>query len=231
MFKKITKIPTHVAFIMDGNRRWAKRHGLPKHLGHRKGAESLKKLIKTLLDYQGIKYASFFLFSTENWKREKSEIDYIFSLAHEFLLENEKSCVEKGIKIVCLGDLNALPQDLKDLLEKIVDETKMNDKIVINLAINYGGRAEIVRALKKIVNNGEEISIENINKNLYSYPAPDVDLLVRTSGEMRLSNFMLFQLAYSELYFTKKCWPEFDEKELKKALVVYSKRNRRFGGK
>lgn len=231
MFNKITKIPTHVAFIMDGNRRWAKRHGLSKHMGHRKGAESLKKLIKTLLDYEGIKYASFFLFSTENWKREQSEIDYIFSLALEFLKENEKSCIEKGIKIVCLGDLEKLPQNLRELLKKIVDETKKNEKIVINLAINYGGRAEIARALKKIVESGEEITIENINKNLYSYPAPDIDLLVRTSGEMRLSNFMLFQLAYSELYFTKKCWPEFDEKQLRKALVVYSKRNRRFGGK
>ena len=200
-------------------------------MGHRKGAESLKKLIKTLLDYEGIKYASFFLFSTENWKREQSEIDYIFSLALEFLKENEKSCIEKGIKIVCLGDLEKLPQNLRELLKKIVDETKKNEKIVINLAINYGGRAEIARALKKIVESGEEITIENINKNLYSYPAPDIDLLVRTSGEMRLSNFMLFQLAYSELYFTKKCWPEFDEKQLRKALVVYSKRNRRFGGK
>lgn len=229
--KKELRMPKHIAFIMDGNRRWAAKRGLDKMLGHKQGGVALKNLIRTLRNYPEIKYVSFFGFSTENWNREQYEVDYLFNIAYDLLVESEKSLMEHNVKFVSMGDVNRFPDKLKNMLLKVMEETKNNTGLVINLGLNYGGRDDIAHAAKLVVENGEEMTIDNISKHLYSYPSPDIDLLVRTSGEKRLSNFMLFQLAYSELYFTKTCWPGFTKKELDKAIAAFSKRNRRFGGK
>lgn len=230
--KKFKVVPTHIAFIMDGNRRWATKRGLNKMIGHKQGGKALKNLISILQEYEGIKYASFFGFSTENWNRAPEEIDYLFDLAYNLVKENEETMLKKNIKFVSMGDVSKFPDKLKNILLKVMKETENNTGLVVNLALNYGGRDDIVYAVNKALKKGvSEISIENLKENLYSYPSPDIDLLVRTSGEMRISNFMLFQMAYSELYFTKTCWPAFNRKELEKALQAFSKRNRRFGGK
>lgn len=235
MFKKknkIEKLPTHIAFIMDGNRRWAVRRGLNKMIGHKQGGLALKNIINVLGEYEEIKYASFFAFSTENWNRSPEEIDYLFDIAYNLIKENEKSFMKKNMKFVSMGDVSKFPERLREIIVRVMEETKNNTGLVVNLAMNYGGRDDIVHAVNQLIENGEkEITIENLKENLYSAPSPDIDLLVRTSGEMRISNFMLFQMAYSELYFTKTCWPSFDKKELEKALLAFSKRNRRFGGK
>lgn len=228
--KKELVEPKHIAFICDGNRRWAVARKIDKMLGHKAGAQALKDMVKTLEKYPGIEYASFFCFSTENWNREKYEVDYLMDIAYTFLSESEKSLVERNVKLVSMGDVNRLPEKLRNLIVKVMDETKDNTGLVVNLALNYGGRDDIAHAAKIVAENGEEMTIENISKHLYSYPSPDIDLLVRTSGEMRISNFMLFQLAYAEFYFTKTCWPGFNKKELDKAVKVFSKRKRRFGG-
>lgn len=224
-------LPTHIAFIMDGNRRWAVRRGLNKMMGHKQGAVAMRKLVDVLSKIDGIKYASFFAFSTENWNREQKEIDYIFQLVYELVENYEEEYKNKNIKFVAIGDLSRFPKKLQNMLIKAMEETKNNTGLVVNVAMNYGGRDDIVHAVNKLIDAGKKVTIESLKENLYSYPSPDIDLLVRTSGEMRVSNFMLFQLAYAELYFTETCWPSFDEKELYKALNAFSKRNRRFGGK
>lgn len=234
MFKKkkvFKNIPTHIAFIMDGNRRWAVRRGLNKMIGHKQGGVALKNIINVISEIKEIKFASFFAFSTENWNREQKEIDYIFEVAYNLVDENKDDFCNKNIKFVAMGDLSRFPDKLKNILIDTMEKTKNNTGLVVNLAMNYGGRDDIVHAVNSLIEKGEKkITIENLKENLYSAPSPDIDLLVRTSGEMRVSNFMLFQMAYSELYFTKTCWPDFDKKELFKALEEFSKRNRRFGG-
>ncbi len=231
IFKKIKSFPTHIAFIMDGNRRWAAQRGLNKMLGHREGAKALKEIVLTLAEIEEIKFASFFAFSTENWKRSKEEIDGLFEMIEQFAEENENLFKGKNIKLVVMGDVSKFPSKMRNALTKAVEESKQNTGLVVNLALNYGGRDDIVRAANRALEKGQKIDENTISENLYSYPSPDVDLLIRTSGEMRVSNFMLYQMAYSELYFTKTYWPDFDKKALYKALLEYSKRNRRFGGK
>ena len=234
MFKKkkvFKNIPTHIAFIMDGNRRWAVRRGLNKMIGHKQGGVALKNIINVINEIKEIKFASFFAFSTENWNREQKEIDYIFEVAYNLVDDNKDDFCNKNIKFIAMGDLSRFPDKLKNILIDTMEKTKNNTGLVVNLAMNYGGRDDIVHAVNSLIEKGEKkITIENLKENLYSAPSPDIDLLVRTSGEMRVSNFMLFQMAYSELYFTKTCWPDFDKKELFKALEEFSKRNRRFGG-
>lgn len=234
MFKKKIEIkyPNHIAFIMDGNRRWATARGLNRMIGHKFGCVALKNIVKELVKMPQIKYASFFAFSTENWNRAKEEVDYIFDLVYNFLKECEKDFQEDNVKLVVLGDLSKFDGKIKNLLENAMKKTEKNTGLVINMALNYGGRADIVHACNKLIESGaKNITEEDIKKNLYGAESGDIDLLVRTSGEMRISNFMLFQLAYAELFFTKKYWPDFDKKELEKALVAFSTRNRRFGGK
>lgn len=232
MKKKLQNIPQHIAFIMDGNRRWAQKRGLPRMIGHKYGADALKKIIIALSKREQIKYASFFAFSTENWNRDQKEIDYIFNLIYDFV---EQSCDEfksNNIRFVQMGDLSKFPKKMQEAILKAENETANNTGLVVNFALNYGGRADIVRAANLLINEGtKEISEDSLAIKLYSAPAPDVDLVIRTSGESRISNFMLYQMAYSELYFTKTYWPDFGEKQLDKALVAFSKRNRRFGGK
>ena len=225
------KLPTHIAFIMDGNRRWAVRRGFSKMLGHKKGAEVLVNVIKELSKINDIKYASFFAFSTENWNREQKEIDAIFQLVEEMFERHEQEFHNLNIKFVVKGDISRFPVAMQEKLIKVQENSKNNSGLTVLLALNYGGRDDIVQAVNKLLKkNYKSVTEEDIAKNLLSYPAPDIDFLIRTSGEQRISNFMLFSLAYSELYFPKVCWPAFTKKQLVKALKVYSKRNRRFGG-
>lgn len=229
--KKLKNYPTHIAFIMDGNRRWAKRRGFSKFYGHKKGAERLVEIIKELSKIEDIKYASFFAFSTENWNREQEEIDAIFKIIVDMFDENEEDFKTWNVKFVAMGDISRFPNEIQKRIIKAVEDSKNNTGLVVNLALNYGGRDDIVQAVNKLIKNGKnKISEEDIAENLYSYPATDIDFVIRTSGEMRVSNFMLYQLAYSEFYFPKVCWPAFNKKELFKSLKIYSKRNRRFGG-
>lgn len=225
------KLPTHIAFIMDGNRRWAKKRGLNKMLGHKKGAEVLVSVIKELNKINEIKYASFFAFSTENWNREQKEIDAIFHLIGEMFEKNEQEFNNLNIKFVVMGDISRFPVVMQEKLIKVQENSKNNSGLTVLLALNYGGRDDIAQAVNKLLKaNFKSVTEEDIKRNLLSYPAPDIDFLIRTSGEQRVSNFMLFQLAYSEMYFPKYCWPALTKKRLYKALKIYSKRNRRFGG-
>lgn len=225
------KLPTHIAFIMDGNRRWAVRRGLNKMLGHKKGAEVLVNVIKELSKNNDIKYASFFAFSTENWNREQKEIDAIFQLVEEMFERHEQEFHNLNIKFVVMGDISRFPVAMQEKLIKVQENSKNNSGLTVLLALNYGGRDDIVQAVNKLLKkNYKSVTEEDIAKNLLSYPAPDIDFLIRTSREQRISNFMLFQLAYSEMYFPKYYWPDFNKKRLEKALKIYSKRNRRFGG-
>ncbi len=200
-------------------------------LGHKQGALAFKNILSTLSEYPEIRYASFFAFSTENWNREKAEIEYIFELCYDMVEQYRTNFEKKNIKFIAMGDVTRFPKKLQELLIKTMEDTKNNTGLVVNLAMNYGGRDDIVHAANLVAERGEKITIENLKENLYSGDAGDVDLLIRTSGEMRISNFMLFQAAYSEFYFPKIHWPDFDKRELDKALFEFSKRNRRFGGK
>lgn len=173
----------------------------------------------------------FFAFSTENWNREQEEIDAIFKIIVDMFDENEEDFKTWNVKFVAMGDISRFPNEIQKRIIKAVEDSKNNTGLVVNLALNYGGRDDIVQAVNKLIKNGKnKVSEDDIAENLYSYPATDIDFVIRTSGEMRVSNFMLYQLAYSEFYFPKVCWPAFNKKELFKSLKVYSKRNRRFGG-
>ncbi len=225
----LTRLPNHIAIIMDGNGRWATRRGLPRSYGHKAGCENLKKIIINLSDL-GIKNASFFAFSTENWKRPQDEIDSIFNSVREYLHEDSHVLIERGIKLTYIGDLKRLPTDLVDAFKRVMEETKDCNKMTLNLAINYSGREEIVRAANKAITNGKQITVEDFDKLLDLPEMPAPDFVIRTSGEQRLSNFMLYQMAYSELFFTKVLWPSFTNKDLQKALINFQHRERRFGG-
>lgn len=228
------KMPAHIGFILDGNRRWAKQKGLSKYLGHKAGLEKgVKNLIQTVQEY-GIKVISLYCFSTENWDRDQEEIDYIFQLVRDHVGEFEKE--NPNIVVRSMGDLSRLPADVQAELERVKKLTENNTGLIVNLAVNYGSRDEVLCAVNKIVaeriktKDKSPVTLPEIKKYLYTFDLPDPDLIVRTSGEMRLSNFMLFQAAYSELYFPSCHWPDFNKKELKKALIEFQKRNRRFGG-
>jgi len=228
MFNKINKIPNHIGIILDGNRRWAKKRGLTAYFGHKQGVVAIGRLINSLLDYN-IKFASVYAFSTENWKRDKEEIDGIFSLVKDALSKTD--IFKNRVKVNFFGDLSVFDKDLQDLFEKVTEETKNNTDLTFNICLNYGGRADIVQSVNKVIKSGKkEITEKDINDNLYSAGMPDLDLVIRTSGEKRISNFMIYQIAYAELYFPKLFWPDFNKKALKKALIEYSKRHRRYGG-
>ncbi len=223
-------VPKHIGIILDGNGRWATKRGLPRNYGHRKGVEAIFRTIEASLKF-GIKYMSVFAFSTENWKRSKEEIDGIFSLVKEFFESEIDKIVTSGVKINFFGDLTAFSEDIREVLYKAVELSKNNNKLTFNMCLNYGGKQDIVQSVNNLISNGKKmITEQDISDNLYSKGMPDLDFVIRTSGEERLSNFMIYQAAYAELYFPKVLWPDFNEKELWKALVVYSKRKRRFGG-
>ncbi len=224
-------LPEHIGIIMDGNGRWAKKRGLPRTLGHKAGIESVEKIVNTLIELNKIKIVTFFAFSTENWKRSEQEINGIFDLIRDYLKQEHDNFYDKNVKVMSIGDLSKFPQDLVEELEKVKEKTKNNTGLVLNLALNYGGRDDITQAINTLIQQGKTIiTKEDISANLYTKELPDPDFVIRTSGEERVSNFMIYQMAYSELYFTKVLWPDFNEKELYKALLNYQKRERRFGG-
>lgn len=229
------EIPVHIAVIMDGNRRWAKGKNLPAKMGHKEGALRVTDLVRTCGDI-GVKYLSVYAFSTENWKRDKKEIDYLMKLLGEFVFKELNTLHKNDVKITMMGNINELPEKTRKEVERSIELTKNNKTLHLNIALSYGSRNEIVRAVKNIVNDCEnkkldieEINDESFKKYLFTYNMPDPDLLIRTSGEMRLSNFLLYQMAYSEFYFTEVLWPDFDKNELFKAIENYQKRKRRYG--
>ncbi len=226
----LSRMPTHLAIIMDGNGRWATKRGLPRNLGHKAGCENIKRIIQNVYDL-GIRHLSFFAFSTENWKRPQEEIDGIFSVIRDYLKEDSNEFPERDIRVVGCGDLSKLPSDLVDAFRKVEEKTKSCTTMVLNLAVNYGGRDEILRAANLAMKEGAPLnSHQDFAKFMYTANLPDPDFVIRTSGEMRLSNFMLWQMAYSELYFTPTYWPSFSNKELQRAIISFQSRKRRFGG-
>ena len=230
------KIPNHLAIILDGNGRWAQKKGLIRSLGHKAGAKALKDAVSNAYD-MGVKVLSVFCFSTENWKRDKEEVDYLFTLPQQYFNRYTESLISKGIKVIFSGDITKLPLETFMACDAIKNKTSHCDKFTLNICINYGSHDEILLACKQIASKvkNNELSVEQINKetfenHLYTKGLPPVDLLIRTSGECRISNFLLWQISYSEFYFTKVHWPAFSPKELDKALIDFSSRNRRFGG-
>lgn len=221
-------IPKHLAFIMDGNGRWATMRGLNRLSGHKKGLDVVENVIDYCMDV-GVEILSLYVFSTENWKRPKSEVDGLFDLANNYLSRFEKFCT-KGIRVLVSGERTGLPPKLSDAVEEIQLKTITNGKLIVNLCINYGGRAELVHAVNKIINSGvKEISEQTLSENLY-HNLPDADFIVRTGGQMRMSNFLLYQSAYSELLFIDTLWPDFDRRAFDAVLEIYAKRVRNFGG-
>lgn len=230
-------MPKHIAIIMDGNRRWAKSKGLPVALGHKQGAETLENIVR-YANKIGLEYITVYAFSTENWKRAEEEVKALMLLFQNYLDKYAKIADSENIKVQFLGNLTALSQKMQDRMKDCIERTKNNTGVTFNIAINYGGRDEIIHAIKKIsqkVKDGEysvdEIDEKMIDDNLYTKGMPDPDLLIRTSGEMRTSNFLPWQLVYSEFLFVEKYWPDFNEEDLDNAIIEYQKRTRKFGGK
>ena len=230
-------LPKHIAIIMDGNRRWARNKGLPVALGHKEGAKTLEKIVRYAKNI-GIKYITVYAFSTENWKRSEEEVSTLMNLMMNYLESYSKRADSENIKVQILGNRQGLSDKMNDLIEKCMERTKDNTGITFNIALNYGGRDEILGAVKniaeKIQHNEmkiEDITEQTISDNLYTKGQPDPDLLIRTSGEIRLSNFLPWQLVYSEFVFVDKNWPDFSEKDLDEAIEEYQKRNRKFGAK
>jgi undecaprenyl diphosphate synthase len=224
-----SRLPKHVAFIMDGNGRWAKKRGMPRVYGHKIGANALVRVVRRA-DELGLKIVSFYAFSTENWNRPKAEVDEIFRLIKQGLKSKRNSFVKRNMKLKVVGDISKLPPDLTKLIEQVEEQTKNNTGLIVNIALNYGGRAEIVQAVNKILKDGlNQVDEKTFASYLQTADIADPDLVIRTSGEQRLSNFMMYECAYSELYFPKKHWPSFNAKEVDKAIVEFQKRNRRFG--
>lgn len=225
------KVPVHLGFILDGNRRWARSKGLPQLEGHRRGFNRLTELVDNCIE-RGIKHVTVFAFSTENWSREKSEVKYLMDLFREMLDKTAKKLGEKDVRIVIAGRIEDFETDIQERMKKVVEETKDNKTLTFNIALSYGGRAEIVDATKRIIKDGlgaEEITEEKFAEYIYEAGQPDPDMIIRTSGEKRTSGFMLWQAAYSEFYFTEKNWPEFDADELDAVIAEYNLRERRYG--
>ena len=225
-----SKIPAHVAIIMDGNGRWAKKKSLPRIFGHRQGVKTVKNIVKAA-DSLGIKVLTLYAFSTENWKRPAVEVKALFSLLVQFLKKEFAELNEKGVRLRILGDISKLPENARKELDKACKETAENSGLQLNIALNYGARQEIIRAFRSIAEKGiTNPDEDDISNALYTAGQPDPDLLIRTSGELRVSNFMLWQIAYCEIYVTDRLWPDFSRKDLEEAIIDFQKRERRFGG-
>jgi undecaprenyl diphosphate synthase len=232
----IEKIPRHIAIIMDGNGRWAKKRGLPRILGHRTGIESVREIVRTCSEL-GVEYLTLYTFSRENWRRPPDEVKALMGMLKKLLRQEVDELNRKNVRIRAIGRLSDLPDEVRRELERAIKITENNTGLKLYLALSYGGRAEIVDALKKLaqrVKNNElepdEIDEEVVRNSLYDPELPDPDLLIRTSGEMRVSNFLLWQIAYTEIYVTPTLWPDFRREDLLKAIEEYGKRERRFGG-
>jgi len=246
MFKRFKKakidvdynnLPTHIGIIMDGNGRWARKRGLPRSAGHTAGARTLEKITRFAGEI-GIKYVTFYAFSTENWRRPKDEVEALMKLMVVYLDDYRRLIGDEDIRIRFIGTKEGLSDEILEKIDIVENATKENTNITMNIALNYGGREEIVNAVRKISEgvkdgsiNPDDIDEDTINRNLYTYYMPDPDLIIRPSGELRLSNFLMWQSAYSEFYFTDKLWPDFSEKDFDAAMDAYLARNRRFGGR
>ncbi len=227
----LTNPPQHVAIIMDGNSRWAKQHGLPRFEGHRAGAKTVRHVVGVFAEYN-IGYLTLFAFSTENWGRPKSEVRSLLRIFREMIDSEVKFLHEKGVRVCHLGVIHRLPVGLQRKVERAVELTKDNTGMTLSIAFDYGGRTEIADAVRRLLTDGvtpEEINELSLKEHLYVPEIPDPDLIIRTGGEMRLSNFFLWQAAYSELYFTNALWPDFNRAEIDKALAAYATRQRNFG--
>lgn len=232
----MSNLPQHIGIIMDGNGRWAKKRGLPRSAGHKAGAESLKKIV-TEANNMGVKYITVYAFSTENWKRPKAEVDYLMNLLMDYLINAEKTLAGENVRIRAIGSRKELSDEMQRQIIKTENLTRDRTGIVMNIALNYGGREELIHAAKEISSdvksgklNIEDIDESTINSRLYTAGQPDVDLLIRTSGEQRLSNFMLWQVSYAEMIFVKKAWPDFKPADLRECILAFQGRGRRFGG-
>lgn len=228
-------IPKHTAIIMDGNGRWAEQKGMPRIFGHQNGVTAVRKIVEAASKFN-IKYLTLFTFSVENWDRPKMEVDTLMGLLVQTLKDEFEDMFKNNIKLNAIGDLDTLPNDVREELQTIIESTKGNTGMTLTLALSYGGKQEIFKAVKEISDKvkNDIICLDNfddsvINDHLYTCNLPDVDLLIRTSGEKRISNFLLWQIAYAELYFTNVYWPDFTEEDLEKAIVEYQNRERRFG--
>lgn len=229
--RNLTNVPRHVAIIMDGNGRWAKERGLPRIAGHRAGTENIRRVLRACIKY-GIEILTIYAFSTENWKRPKEEVGGLMRILEEAIERELPELHKNGVKLMHIGRLEGLSEGIKRKIREAIELTKNNERIVLNIAFNYGGRAEIVDAVRRIIEEGVEsegIDEALFSRYLYTADLPDPDLIIRTGGELRLSNFLIWQGAYAEYYSTPTYWPDFDEEELYKALLDYSKRERRFG--
>lgn len=232
----LDKVPAHIAIIMDGNGRWAKSRFMPRTYGHKVGVETIRKVVKEC-SRLGVKYLTLYAFSTENWKRPKEEVSALMGLLVKYLRNELEELHKNNVKILTIGDISKLPQACIEELDHAKEKTKDNRGLVMSLALNYGGRNDLVNAVKNISQevvygkiSVDDICDDLISSHLSTKESPDPDLVVRTSGEQRLSNFLLWELAYSEFYFADIHWPDFDEKELQKAIFAYQSRDRRFGG-
>ena len=230
-------MPKHIAIIMDGNRRWAREKGLDPKLGHKEGAKTLEKIVR-YANKIGLGYITVYAFSTENWKRTEDEVGALMLLLQNYLDDYSKRADTENIKIKVLGDISALSEKMQKSIYNCIERTKDNTGVTFNIALNYGGRDEILKAVKKIAQDVkedkikiDEITEETISNSLYTAGQPDPDLLIRTSGELRTSNFLPWQIVYSEFVFIEKNWPDFEEKDLDEAIEIYKKRNRKFGAK
>ncbi len=230
------EIPKHVAIILDGNGRWAKRRGLPRTAGHKEGALNVQRMTKLCADI-GVEALTVYAFSTENWKRPAEEVNFLMKLPIQFFEQFTPELMENGVRLKVMGNVEQLPQELQLKIIEIEKKTKDNNKLTINIALNYGSRDEIKQAVQAIAAkvqanelDAADITEEMISDHLWTSDLPPLDLMIRTSGEERISNFLLWQLAYAELYFTDVCWPDFNAQEFYKAIASYQKRHRRFGG-
>jgi undecaprenyl diphosphate synthase len=228
-------IPVHVGIVMDGNGRWALSRGKKRYEGHRAGVESIKRCLPALIRL-GVKFCTFYVFSTENWKRPKEEVQFLMNLVVEYAKEDRSDFIKKGIRVTPVGRWRDLPRQVVQALERLVADTARGDKLSVLLAVNYGGRQEMVDAAKRLAASYKDrekelatVDEEDFRRFLYEPSAPDVDLVIRTSGEMRLSNFLLWEAAYAELVFTDVLWPDFGPRDLYKAIIEYQGRHRRFG--
>ncbi len=228
MDNKFVKIPEHVGIIMDGNGRWASKRGKKRSYGHKVGSANVDKIVSHAFGL-GVKALSLYAFSSENWARPKEEVDELMRLLKVYFTKFLKKVLKNNVRLSVMGDLTKLTPELQEIIRKDVEESSKNTGSVLNVAINYGARQEIVRAVKILTEKGEEITEENISKNLYTAAFGEPDLIIRTGGELRLSNFMLYQGAYSELYFTDVLWPDFNEEEFDKAIISFGERKRRYG--